>query len=194
MKMNTKWLLKVLLGSSLVASALARFQNQQPISFSASSSSSKSPPSTIPSIGFGTWRLEKHNASEAVSVAIQTGYRHIDCAAVYGNEREVGQGVIDGLKKSGLQREDIWVTSKLWNDQYACEAHLSHIKKYLNDCIANSHCSHDPDLVRVALEQTLTDLGLEYLDLYLMHWPVASENGKTFIDYIDVSKIGLQHP
>jgi len=71
----------------------------------------------IPLIGFGTWNLDKSNASDAVSYAIQTGYRHIDAAAVYGNEKQVGKGIADGLKETGLSREDIWVTSKLWNDQ-----------------------------------------------------------------------------
>lgn len=71
-----------------------------------------------------------------------------DCAAIYENEREVGQGLKEGMEELGLSRADIWVTSKLWNT------------------------SHRPDLVRVACEQTLHDLGLSYLDLYLMHWPV----------------------
>ena len=72
----------------------------------------------IPLLGFGTWNLKSGNVSEAVSWAIQTGYRHIDCAAAYGNEELVGKGIADGLAKTGLSREDIWVTSKLWNDQY----------------------------------------------------------------------------
>lgn len=67
-------------------------------------------------LGFGTWRLTE-NTSEAVSWAIQTGYRHIDCAAAYGNEVEVGEGIKDGLRKTGLSRDDLWITSKLWNDQ-----------------------------------------------------------------------------
>ena len=100
-------------------------------------------PSLIPAIGFGTWRLDKSNASEAVSVALQTGYRHIDCAAIYGNEKQVGRGIKDGLEKSGKGREDIWVTSKLWNDHHA------------------------PDQVEKGLDKTLRDLKLEYLDLYL---------------------------
>ena len=67
-------------------------------------------------LGFGTWRLTE-NTTEAVSYAIQQGYRHIDCAAAYGNEEDVGKGIRDGLKKAGLTRDDLWITSKLWNDQ-----------------------------------------------------------------------------
>ncbi len=70
----------------------------------------------IPLLGFGTWNL-KTNCSEAVAHAIQKGYRHIDCAAAYGNEYEVGRGIALGLAKTGLKREDLWITSKLWNDQ-----------------------------------------------------------------------------
>ena len=81
---------------------------------------SRSAPSiaSIPALGFGTWNLDKSNASDAVSVALQTGYRHLDCAAIYGNEEEVGNGIKDGLKKIGLDRSSVWITSKLWNDQY----------------------------------------------------------------------------
>lgn len=66
-------------------------------------------------IGFGTWRLTE-NTSDAVSYAIQIGYRHIDCASQYGNEEEVGKGIKDGLEKTGLSRDDLWITSKLWNE------------------------------------------------------------------------------
>lgn len=72
----------------------------------------------VPLLGYGTWAL-RENTSEAVSIAIQTGYRHLDCAKVYGNEKEVGKGIEDGLAKSGIERESIWVTSKLWNEAYA---------------------------------------------------------------------------
>ena len=73
-----------------------------------------------PLIGFGTWNLKESadNTSSAVALAIETGYRQIDCAAAYGNEKEVGKGIAEGLKKADLKREDIWVTSKLWNDQF----------------------------------------------------------------------------
>ena len=78
----------------------------------------------IPLLGFGTWLL-KENCSEAVSWAIQSGYRHIDCAAAYGNEDAVGDGISDGLLKTGLKREDLWITSKLWNDQWVLNRVLS---------------------------------------------------------------------
>lgn len=79
----------------------------------------------IPSLGFGTWNLDRSNASEAVSLAIQTGYRHIDCAAAYGNQKEVGVGIADGIQKAGINRYDLWVTSKLWNDRYVSGKNLS---------------------------------------------------------------------
>lgn len=120
--------------------------------------------SDIPRIGFGTWNLDRSNASEAVVAAFKAGYRHIDCAAIYGNEKEVGRGIKDGAEAAGAKREEFWITSKLWNDR------------------------HRPDLVPQALDDTLADLGLEYLDLYLMHWPVGSEDGETSIDYIDTWK------
>lgn len=140
----------------LVIPALARFvssQAQLPISLET--------PSLIPAIGFGTWRLDKSNASEAVSVALQSGYRHIDCAAIYGNEKQVGRGIKAGLEKSERERSDIWVTSKLWNDHHAS------------------------DRVEQALDKTLRDLKLDYLDLYLMHWPVGQDSGNNEINYID---------
>lgn len=72
-----------------------------------------------PLIGFGTWNLKvsPSNTTDAVSIALQAGYRQIDCAAAYGNEKDVGKGIAHGLKKANLKREQIWVTSKLWNDQ-----------------------------------------------------------------------------
>lgn len=71
----------------------------------------------IPHLGFGTWNLPEEIAASAVSHALQIGYRHIDAAAIYRNEKYVGTGIAEGLEKAGLDRSDIWVTSKLWNDQ-----------------------------------------------------------------------------
>ncbi|MCJ1356250.1 MAG: hypothetical protein MMC33_006244 [Icmadophila ericetorum] len=124
---------------------------------------SSTSPSSIPLLGFGTWNLDRSNASDVVTYALKTGYRHIDCAAAYGNQKEVGKGIAEGLKNEGLKRSDIWVTSKLWNDH------------------------HRPDLVLKGLQTTLSDLDLDYLDLFLMHWPVASEpeTGKTSLSYIN---------
>lgn len=101
----------------------------------------------LPSIGLGTWQSQPGEVRAAVAHALKSGYRHIDCAHAYGNETEVGQGI----KDSGVPRKDIWVTSKLF------ETH------------------HRPEYVRPALKNTLNELGLEYLDLYLMHWPLAFE-------------------
>ncbi|KAI9815766.1 MAG: hypothetical protein M1827_002162 [Pycnora praestabilis] len=138
---------------ALALPALAHTEDQNPITAPSSLS--------IPLLGYGTWNLDKSNASEAVSIALETGYKHIDCAAIYGNEKEVGKGIAHGLKKAGLHRSDVWVTSKLWNDHHA------------------------PDLVAKGLAKTLENLGLEYLDLYLMHWPVGSHGGKNEFDYVE---------
>lgn len=121
-----------------------------------------------PLIGFGTWNLKEspENTTKAVSIAIEAGYRQIDAAAAYGNEKAVGKGIAEGLKKAGLKREEIWVTSKLWNDQYVpFSPSLQHSSLIF--------LSHDPDRVEAGLDQTLSDLNLDYLDLYLMHWPVG---------------------
>lgn len=105
--------------------------------------------SKLPAIGLGTFGSDHASADEvadAVRIAAAMGYRHFDCAAVYGNEPQVGQALRDVVLQ-GVPREQLWVTSKLWNDRHA------------------------KDQVAAACEQSLANLGLEYLDLYLIHWP-----------------------
>jgi D-xylose reductase len=118
---------------------------------SAQSSSALSLPDggRFPSVGLGTWKLPKPAAPEVVQTAIRLGYRHLDCACDYGNEREVGAGIAAALRNQLCRREDLWVTSKLWNTY------------------------HEPKHVRAACERSLRDLGLDYVDLYLVHFPIA---------------------
>ncbi|KAJ9363461.1 aldo/keto reductase family protein [Paecilomyces variotii] len=111
----------------------------------------------IPAVGLGTWLSKPNEVEDAVEVALRAGYRHIDAAAVYQNEAEVGRG----WKKSGVPREQIFITSKLWN----------------------SH--HHPDHVEEGLNKTLKDLQTDYLDLYLIHWPIAFEHSDETLFPID---------
>lgn len=105
----------------------------------------------MPLVGLGTWKSGPGQVETAVSSAIAFGYRHIDCAHCYCNEPEVAIGIKDGLAKAGIARKDVFVTSKLWNN------------------------AHVPKAVLPACENTLKNLGLDYLDLYLIHWPVSLE-------------------
>jgi 2,5-diketo-D-gluconate reductase A len=98
----------------------------------------------IPQLGFGVFQIEPSDTAQAVRKALEVGYRHIDTAEMYGNEREVGQAVRD----SGVPREEVFVTSKLNNDR------------------------HEPDVALKAFDQTLADLGFDQLDLFLIHWPL----------------------
>lgn len=103
----------------------------------------------IPAIGLGTFASDRYTEEQvaaAVKGAIDVGYRHIDCASVYGNERRVGLALRDAMR-AGLPRETLWITSKLWNDKHG-----------------------EADVIP-ACEQSLTDLQMDYLDLYLVHWP-----------------------
>ncbi|HJO12593.1 MAG: aldo/keto reductase [Gammaproteobacteria bacterium] len=110
----------------------------------------------LPMLGLGTWKAEPGAVYKAVRQAIQIGYRHFDCAAIYGNEGEIGKALADATASGDVDREALWVSSKLWN---------------------NSHLQAD---VRPALEQSLSDLQLDYLDLYIIHWPVAFKPGVSF--------------
>lgn len=108
---------------------------------------------TIDAIGLGTWKSDPGEVGQAVQAALEAGYRHIDCAAIYGNEAEVGGALAEVFARGEIRREDVHITSKLWN---------------------NAHLADD---VARTLKKTLADLQLDYLDLYLIHWPVAFRPG-----------------
>src|SRR3954469_18680177 len=101
---------------------------------------------TIPQLGFGVWQVPPEDTAEVVGVALETGYRHIDTAQMYGNERGVGEAIA----AAGLPREEVYVTSKLNNG------------------------FHRPDDARAAFDRTLQDLGLDHVDLFLIHWPLPT--------------------
>lgn len=104
---------------------------------------------SLPSVGLGLWKIENEKSADTVRTAIELGYRHLDAACDYGNEREAGEGIQQAMQSGICEREQLWVTSKLWNTY------------------------HRPEHVRPAIQRSLDDLRLEYLDLYLIHFPIS---------------------
>jgi D-xylose reductase len=104
---------------------------------------------SFPAVGLGLWKIDPAQSAQVVFDAAQIGYRHFDAACDYGNERQVGDGLQRIMKEGVCRRQELWVTSKLWNTYHA------------------------PEHVRPAVERSLRDLQIEYLDLYLIHFPIA---------------------
>ncbi|MEO1949523.1 aldo/keto reductase, partial [Thioclava sp.] len=120
----------------------------------------------IPQLGLGVWKMDDADAPAIIQNALDAGYRHIDTAAAYGNEAGVGRGIA----QSGVAREDIFVTSKLWNDRQGY------------------------DETKRAFDETMGKLGFDYLDLYLIHWPMPAkdkyvETWKALIELRDAGRI-----
>lgn len=107
--------------------------------------------SEIPQIGLGTWRLNGDEAYRTIRLAIELGYRHIDTATLYGNEDVIGRAVADAIAAGDTSRDELFITSKVWNSDQGAE-----------------RTPH-------AFQQSLTLLGLDYLDLYLIHWPCPQQ-------------------
>jgi alcohol dehydrogenase (NADP+) len=126
----------------------------------------------IPALGLGTWLSAPEEVYRAVRHALEIGYRHIDGAWIYLNEEEVGRAIREAIAAGEVAREELWVTTKLWNDHHA------------------------PEHVRPALERSLGLLGLDYVDLYLVHWPVAHRHGivrpQVPDDYLSLEQMPLE--
>lgn len=124
--------------------------------------------SEIPQIGLGTWQMYGEEAYRTVREAISMGYRHIDTAKLYDNEVEVGRAVADAIRSGEVTRDELFITSKVWNDD------------------------HGRDQAARAFQASLTRLGLDYLDLYLVHWPCPRQGlySETFEEIAKIQGLG----
>jgi alcohol dehydrogenase (NADP+) len=110
----------------------------------------------MPALGLGTWKSAPGEVYQAVKIAIKEGYRHLDCAPLYGNEKEIGLALAECIAEGIVTRSDVWVTSKLWNTYHSKADVIPELKK------------------------SLSDLRIDYLDLFLIHWPIALKEGVIF--------------
>lgn len=126
---------------------------------------------TMHCIGLGTWKATGNEIKQAIKDALHAGYRHIDTAAVYGNEEEIGEALAEVFAEGKIFREDVFITSKLWNN------------------------AHEEGYVLPALTESLKKLQLDYLDLYLIHWPVAFRSNVGFpstpSDYLSLEEVPI---
>lgn len=104
---------------------------------------------SMPAVGYGFWKVERSDAPRLAYQSLELGYRHLDCASDYGNEAEVGIGINQAISNGVCRRQDLWVTSKLWNTY------------------------HRPEHVELACKRSISDLQCDYLDLYLIHFPIS---------------------
>jgi alcohol dehydrogenase (NADP+) len=115
----------------------------------------------MPFVGLGTWKSKPNEVKDAVYCAIKAGYRHIDAAWIYQNQDEVGAGIAQAIEEKVVTRADLFVTTKLWNDKHA----RADVEPHLRD--------------------SLKQLRLDYVDLYLIHWPVTGVPGETLTPTIE---------
>lgn len=115
----------------------------------------------MPILGLGTWKSSEGEVYKAVRDAIKIGYRHIDCAWAYENESEIGEALTDAISEGEVNRSELWITSKLWNNL------------------------HGQENVKTGIKKSLKDLQLDYLDLYLIHWPVPLKPDAVFAQKAD---------
>src|SRR4028119_2025792 len=142
---------------------------------------------TIPQLGFGVYQIPPEETARAVGQALEIGYRHIDTAAMYGNEKGVGEAV----RASGLDRGDVYVTSTLSNAFHepdearrALATPLPPLGLAPGDVYVTSKLSnafHEPDEARRAFDTTLSELGFDYVDLFLIHWPLPTVYNGDFV-------------